>query len=457
VQLSGNRSNVGKAAAGSRLSARGGARLTLRLGVALACILAIGSGTALRVFAQRNPRDGDSARFVYLFGPTGAFVKLNAESGEMEAYWMLYRTEGALTVLPRCREGATVDAGCNLIWGRLQVARDSGRIYGVFPVRSSQTQRDDVLEYQVAVFQLPELNLVGSLPIPQAQPEPPALLLTPDGNRFFLSIRDPKAESQLTEPSIVSILEVYDAGSLKKLSNWRNSAAIKDITTLKAVLNTSFGDKANFSADGKTIFDGLDVIDVSGASPVRKYVNPLEKLSQQQLAQLKEFEKIDPGTQRPWLDFAAGDSVAGKTVVHIANALFARAAYWTVDLRTGADSPIIVASFGPAHLMPDGKTLLLRRATVKKSAKGATEVNGESDFRLYDVASGKQTGQFENTALAGPLSTSGLLCISPSGNRAFFSSGKSVHVVSLPDGRSIREVEARSLEAAKASCVFAGE
>jgi hypothetical protein len=457
VQLNRGQITIGKAGASGCLAAYDSARFALRLGVALACILAIGSATALRVFAQRNPRDGSSARFVYLFGPTGAFVKLNAESGEMEAYWMLYRTEGALTVLPRCREGATVDAGCNLIWGRLQVAQDSGRIYGVFPVRSSQTQRDDTLEYQVAVFQLPELNLVGSLPIPQSQPEPPVLLLTPDGNRFFLSFRDPKAESQLTEPSIASLLEVYDASSLKKLSNWRDSAAIKDITALKAVLNTSFGEKAYFSADGKTIFDGLDVIEISGASPVRRYVNPLEKLSQQQLALLKDFEKIDPATQRPWLDFAAGDSAAGRTVVHVANALFTRAAYWTVDLRTGMDSPIIIAPFGPAHLTPDGKTLLLRRATVKKNANGAPEINGESDFRLYDVASGKQTGQFENPALAGPLSTSRLLCISPSGNRAFFSSGKSVHVVGLPDGRSIREVGARSLEAAKASCVFAGE
>jgi hypothetical protein len=224
------------------------------------------------------------------------------------------------------------------------------------------------------------------------------------------------------------------------------------------VLNTSFGNKAYFSADGNTIFDGLDVITISGASLARRYVNSLERLSPQQLSQLKDFAKIDPGTQRPWLDFAAGDSVAGRTVVHIANTLFTRAAYWTVDLGTGEDSPIIVVPFGLAHLMPDGKTLLLQRATVKKSANGATELNGESNFWLYDVASGKQTGQFENTALAaGPLSASRLLCISPSGNRAFFATGKTVHVVSLPDGRSIREVETRSLEAATASCVFAGE
>jgi hypothetical protein len=439
-------------------------KLLNRLPLLLLCGILICAGLVVESGAQQQDLSSGpfspAQNFVYLFGPNGAFLKIATEDNTLAAYWMLSRTEGASAYLAPCRDGHAADPGCGMLFGRLQIDDRTGRAYGVFAARKGSKQPDTDIEYagyQVLVLQLPEMKIVASLPISQTQLEPPTLLLTPDGKRFFLRYRDRSAEAKITEPTIVSIVDVYDANTLKGLSTMRESVVIKDVRMLKAVMNLGFGDKAYFDTDGNVIFDNLTATTIAGASMRRQYINPLEGLSAEQRDRLKAFEKIDAPTQRPWLDFVAGDSAAGKTVVRVANSSFTEAAYWTVDLRTGQDSPIIIAPFGIDHLTPDGRLLLIQEAKLAESAdKSAREIQAGPNFWLYDVSTGKQVARFENTVLSGPFSRNRLICISPSGKRAFFANERKTQIVSLPDGNNLAALETQSLEASASACTFSG-
>lgn len=392
----------------------------------------------------------DSPQIAYLFSSSGAFLAIDVESGALEAYWTLQQVETTSSLLPPCGHGNFVEPGCNVIFGGLPVA--NGRLYGVFPSKTVTETANGEIDYQLLVLQLPEMKVAASLPIPKPQPEPPAISVTPDGKRIWVSFRDAQAEAKIPEPSIVSVVEVYDVSTMKRVSSMRESAGIKDIEQLKAVLNVSFGHKAYFSSDGNTLFEGLDATTISGNSMRRRYVNPLEKISFEERSRLKGFEQVDAASQKPWLNYASGDSAAGRTVLRVANAT--GAAYWTVDLRTGSVSPLIMAPLSIAHLTPDGRTLLLQMAKAIQGNEGASELRAGSQFRLYDVASGKQVGQFENAALGGPAPSGGLLCVSPSGGQAVFADGQKVYVIGLPAGKTLVEFQAQSLDPPRATCTF---
>jgi len=323
----------------------------------------------------------------------------------------------------------------------------------VFSTKDRDKSPDANRAYQVLILQMPEMKIVGSLPIAQAQPEPPKLLLTPDGKRLFVQLRDPRGESQLSEPSIASIVEIYDTSSLKPIANIREVAKLRDVRTLKTIVNTAFGADAYFDAAADMMFDELTVTAIGDNSMRRQFINPLEKLSSEDRGRLKNFEAIDAVTHKPWLDFVSGGSAAGRTLVRVNNILLKQAAYWTVDLRSGEDSPVILAPFSIAQLTPDGQFLLLNEAKVSENDENPGLLTTKI-FRLYEVSTGKQISEFQNEDLVGSVSTNRLLCISAANKRVVFANGKKIRVIDLADGKTIAQVETRTLESSMATCLF---
>ena len=397
----------------------------------------------------------------YFFTIDGSFLKLRTDDGRLAADWKLSQTEGS-SVLPPCQKTPVyAEPGCDLVFDRLQAG--NGKLYGVFPTKAKPDDEGS-REYQVLVFQLPEMKVVGSVPIPQAQAEWPSLLLTPDGQRFFLNYRDRAAEKSATEPTVVSIVDVYGSSTLTKASSMRQEVAtkVKRVAggTLVHGFNLSVALLYNsyFSSDGSTIFNGLRATKILGSSMEARNVNPLEKLSAEQREQLKPFQTIEPGTKMPYFNYGAADSAAGKTGVAVANAARTEAAYWTVDLVTSQVSPIVIAPWGVARLTPDATVLVIQQSEVQTSGGG--NVPGTllgAKFWLYDVASGQKVGEFSDPALAGPFSSNRLLCFSSDGKRFFYAVNDSIHVVSLPDGQAIRVIRTDLPNLPKAMSVLANQ
>jgi hypothetical protein len=409
-----------------------------------------------------NPGAGASspeAKVAYFFAQNGSFVRLAAD-GQLTAYWNLSRTDGSSALLPICHEGSYAGSGCDLISDSLE-AGEAGRLYGVLPTKAAPDDSGG-REYQVVVFQLPDMRIGVSVPIPGVQLVSPSLLLTPDGQRLFVSYQDRSAEAKATEPTIVSVLDIYDATSLKKLSSMRESVATKTTrvpggTLVHTVdLPLALLPQSYFSPDAGMIFNGLLVKTIANSTITDHRVNPLEKLSAGQKEQLTPFQTIYPGTQTPYLNFGAADSAAGKTVVSVANASRNQAAYWTVDLRTSEVSSLIVAPWGVVHLTPDARLLLIQEAELKHAdGQSAPETYLKSKFWLYDVDTGKQVGEFTDAALAGSAFTNRLLCVSGSGKQFFFAVKDAVHIVRLPGGETSRVQETGMVDLPKAMCVRA--
>ena len=423
-------------------------RVAAMLGAALLCSGLLPSTQSTRA----GQATAASGHFAYLFDQSGAFAKIGLSDRSIAAYWNLAWANSAGSKIPNCRGANFADPACNLLFGGLQ---ESGRnLYGVFPTADSVGRGGNNLNFQVVKIELPEMMLSDVAAIPQAQAEWPPLVVDPAKNRVFVSYRDAENEKKMTEPTIISVVDVYDGKNLKKLATLRESTSIRDIRSLRSNPGTVFGYKAYFSPDGKTIFEGLYVTAVSERAMIKRYVNPLDKLSPEQRDRLKPYQRKDPISQKPSFDFAAGDSAAGRTVVRISDAARGQAAYWTVDLNSGDVSPVIIARFGIDHLSPDGRLLLIQGGEVKKSDSGANELMGAPAFWIYDVATGKQLGQFQIKSLPESAAESEFSCISASGEHLIVAAKGTVALLSVPDGNAVAEFRTTPLGHPAGGCVF---
>jgi hypothetical protein len=424
---------------------------------ALACLSFLQCVRPPVAIASSSPK---APEFAYFFTVDGSFLKLQANDGRVAADWNLSQIDGSSAALPPCQKvKAYADPGCDVLFDRMQAGE--GKLYGVFPTKANPDEEGN-RTYQVLVFQIPEMKIIGTIPIPQAQPQWPSFLLTPDGQRFFLNYRDRAAEKSATEPTVVSVVDVYSSSTLTKLSSMREEVATKvrrvpGGTLVQGFnLNVALLYNSYFSSDGSTIFNGLRTAKISGSSMEAHNVNPLERLSAQQQEQLKPFQTIEAGSQKPYFNYGVADSAAGKTLIEVANASRTEAAYWTVDLPTSQLSPVFLAPLGVVRLTPDATQVLIQQSQVHNDGGGNVgETLLGAKFWLYDVASGNKIGEFSDADVAGPFSSNRLLCFSSDGKQFFYAVNNSIYVVSLPSGATVRAIETGLPDLSKAISVLA--
>lgn len=400
--------------------------------------------------------NGTSRNFLYIFDGAGRFAKIKLSTASLDGFWSFPWINSPSGKIPKCR-ASSADPACTFFYGQLQASSDTQSLYAVIPTADSLGRNGGNLNYQVAKIELPEMTISEVAPIPGAQAEWPHLLLDPEKGRVLVSYRDPAGEKKVGEPSIISVVDIYDARDLKKHSTIRNTTSVKDFRQLKSNPGTIFGYRSYFSNDGTTIFDGLYVTSVSDDSMTKSYVNPLEKLSPEQRDRLKPFQKTDAATQRSYFDFVAGDSAAGRTVVRINDYSHGQAVYWTTELRSGQASPPITAKFGIDRLSPDGRLLLIQAASFKKTDTGAPALTAQPEFWIFDVATGKQSGQFQSRSLPETPSDAELSCFSTSGEQLVVAAEGRISVMNIADGRIVAEFRTESLGRPVGNCIFADE
>jgi hypothetical protein len=349
---------------------------------------------------------------LYLFDPEMDFLQIDLQLFSMRALWSLPLVSKLADVLPSC----DVRSGCI-------VARDyrydgRGHLFAVFPKRQKQDSEKGAEgatpagTYQVVGLRLPDFEVLGQLDVPQPQAEAPNVLLSPDGLHLYVEYRDSKAQQAAKDPIIVVVLDVNDARTFKTQTSIRQSAPVAKYLAAEDALDALFSGSAYFSSDGQYIFDGLNRIQIKDNQAKKETVNPIPGLTDVQRKALTPYVKTVAG--KPYFDFNVAESAGGRTVVWMSDEKRTKYALWTTDLRTGADSPVIISPFGFIHLVEDGTKIVVEESAGR--AKEGTETLKTGRILTFDVDSGKQTGDFSNEALKGALGEHRSICMSSDGS-----------------------------------------
>src|SRR5579864_2494990 len=187
-----------------------------------------------------SPAHGQSAKskpaaqmegFAYIFGESGTFIKVGLADSRIAGYWNLAWVNPSSLRVPSCSGAQMADPACTLLFNGLQPTVQ--HMYGVLPTADSVGRRGSNLNYQLARIQLPEMTVSDAISIPQAQAEWPALAVDHARSRLFLGYRDLGAE-KVAPGTIVSVVDIYDSKTMKKMATLRESTPMKDIRQLKA-------------------------------------------------------------------------------------------------------------------------------------------------------------------------------------------------------------------------------
>ena len=375
--------------------------------------------------------------FAYFFGWGGEFLKVDLHGQSIVSSGTLVEAEGAAPLLPPYSKGALTAHTAWLPRG-LQYDRNKGRLYGVFPKKDA----NEATELLIA-FQLPTMEVVRAIDLPRTVAGTPRILVSPDGEKLFVSYRDTATEEKASSDITVSVIDVYDAARFDKIQTIREITDTDDYLSARTRIHASFFTNAYFSSDGKTIYDNLDRIHLDDSGNMTKErINPLETLSDSQRLKLVPFEKVDPLSGKPWLKYGTADSAAGRVLLMVSDRERPGGALWSVDLDTWQSSPIIEISSPitslTTHLTPTGEHIILEEIEwrIEKSAY-EREPDRESSYKtgafsIYNPVSGYHIQRLELGELAGFRSR--LVCISPKGDLVFYSAGDNLYVVSLTEG-----------------------
>lgn len=360
------------------------------------------------------------------------FLQIDLQLLSMKAMWNLPLTSKLSDVIPLCE----ARSGCI-------VAKDfrydeRGHLFAVFPKRQRQESETEVEGaaaagiYQVVGLRLPDFDVLGQLDIRQPQAEAPNVLLSPDGLRLYVEYRDAKAQQAVTDPTIVVVLDIYDARTFKKETSIRQSGSVAKYLAAEDVLDALFSNSAYFSSDGQYIFDGLNRIQIQDNQAKKETVNPISSLTDVQRKALTPYVKTVAG--KPYYDFNVAESAGGRTVVWMSDEKRTKCALWATDLRTGADSPIIISPFGFSHLVAGGTKIVVEES-VSRANEGAAETFKSGRILTFDVDSGKQTGGFSNEELKGSLGERRFICLSPDGTLLVEVTKQNILLVDLNGGK----------------------
>src|SRR6266571_5027021 len=361
-------------------------------------------GPGMQNHALASTTKPPETKFAYFFGTAGEFLKIELDSLQIDAHWMLPRITGLAELMPAyLPRGSHSALG---YWLPHNVRYDTVHrlLYGVFP----KTAEDLEDNYRVVALQLSLMEVDATLDLPSQPGGPPAVLLTPDRSKLLVNLSNTIAEDA-GHSRIVSTIDIYEARTLRKLKTMQETVDEKDYLTAKVPLNTAFSDSAYFAADGNTIYDQREKIMINyDQGMIKEKIDLLQPLTEAQRLRLKPFEEVSPVTGKPWIpSMGIVDSKAGRALISVTNAQRAKRFLWILDLDAQkVFSPLIEVSPVPArlYLSPNGRPIILEvveRRKVHESGKDYERDYKTGKFTIYDVVSGKLVATFERRELAG--------------------------------------------------------
>ena len=356
------------------------------------------------------------ARFVYFYNCAGQILKLNIRTRRAIYLREFSRMEG----VPQ-----NVVDGC--LCSSLRFDASRGLLYGVFPKEERLTE-DGARHYRIIAVQLPNLKSAGVIEIEPPLESPPALLVSNDGRKLFVSYLIPAGEDQPARS--VGVITTYDTGSLKVIESFRQPAT-KD-QGQDAGGPVYFSEDAYLGEDGRTIYDRDRIITIADQTATVRSLDRDRILDDSQSSQLRSLEIRNPDTGKPYLAVKYADSAAGRALLFGGSAPEAGDVFFTVGLNDYRASAIIkgpLATSSTLHLTPDARRIVVEEIE-RQSDNRRTSRTGRA--LVYDVASGKEIREFRNAQLSDPGSR--LLSITPDGSTIFFAVADGLLVADLASG-----------------------
>lgn len=376
----------------------------------LACLIVlalIGGVGAPAKGAAAEPPD-EAARYAYLLGYGGEFLKIDLENGSLAARWRLSWVRGLGDIL-------SGPGRAQKMWAPRAVQYDGrGVVYAVLPAGPPV---DDVAaaHFQVVALQLPELQVVATRDLGGDFAEEPVIVLTSDDERLLVSTRPAGG----TSGAVVRVLTaplLEEAGRL----------------AVAAPLSLD----AYSAGGGRLVFDRERVLEIREGK-LEPVGFELAKILDSQVV-----KRLEAGMGIPPLQPASAESVlrsgvtgsrAARLLLFYANHPATRGLLLAVEPLKGAVGKVIetpLTNRESVHLMPDGKSILVEVIEARMDeSTGRPKAYKTGRLIVYDATSGAQRSEVANEALAGFASHP--LCFHPEGKTLLYATGAGVLLVPL--------------------------
>ncbi len=175
----------------------------------------------------------------------------------------------------------------------------------------------------------------------------------------LLKTLDVSAEAMILAPDGSQLLVTHSPGQTVDTFDTKTFAKVSSVQNVRSdLLDTYLTVGSYFLPDGKFIILGgqsaVARIHVEAGLFKQEVVDPRAQLSPHDLKDLSGFTKTDKLGQKVLVTVSVS-SRNGKTLVSVANEGASQAAFWTVDMETGATShPIVLNYLAKAELIQSG-------------------------------------------------------------------------------------------------------
>lgn len=391
-----------------------------KLLVSVLVCLTVFFATAATLCAE-DEKVARKAQYVYFFGFVGEFLKLDTNTMQVKANWLLPRVEGVSDKVPPYKAPGTKSAYGYWFVYSLFYESNLGRLYGVFP--SPSADLNEVTDYRLIVFEPTLMNVFKMIEFPKPVSSKPSLFFTEDGEKMIVKYRHCVGENKEPDCDEERVMDIYDAEKLEKVRTVRKPVDEEDVL--------SFRRKAYLNSDGKAIYDYdllnlYKIIFMDGdvvKENITKEITPDAMLSEDQRRQLKPYETVAPATGKKRLPIHLGPIMSGKTVVTISGGEQGFVLY-VVDLeKQEVVSPLIKTPPRVWRYLISNGTLLLIEQLYGQDKTGK--------FWVYEVSSGKKLREFEYKELSGPYKTTEIKCMSLDGSTMIYQAGDDLYLVRL--------------------------
>jgi len=380
---------------------------------------------AVHVFHSAKSEAQSSSNSLYLVGATEA-ARLDLHTGA-KTVWLLPKQVG-LEKEDVCSAGH-VPHSCD--WSASSTILDlrRKRLYFLAPMTKPGeplSNEEDIGPFAVWILDTAKMTLLKRVDVSG----PESVGTTSDLLQYsMIQSHDGKQVFVGYWPTL--IIDVFDTVTFRKTSRIENKGG--------QPIDTSFSPGSYFLSGEKFIIGGGMNADfrtsVEDGRFRQELVDPRTQLSPYASKTLTEFLKTEVDGRKV-LPAIPVSSRNGETLITVANSDSTRAAFWTVDMETGATSPPVVLNYlARAELLDSGEKFAVFQGEFTHKSGSEVRFERTGHVAIYDVTTAGLVHEFTKQDLAGEGT---VLCVAQGGSLAAYAHGHEVLSLDLNTGSTKR-------------------
>jgi len=352
----------------------------------------------------QKPSESRSAQGTLYLAGAYKFAEVDLKTNTAKTWPML--TLAGLKDSPEC-EARHAPQSCDWHASETRLDLKSRRMYFVTPAANPGDEPDAEEETEAEAFVvwavgLADLKPIKRIAVPIPQQSMPTILLIENGKKLVMSYRDEDGQSWH--------VDAMDTAT------WAKVSTLKD--TSGDIQNTYFPTATYLAPSGKFIVNG-DVRVWMKAGPFQaEYVDPRAKLTADEEKKLSGFFKTMADGKKV-LPATAAASMNGTTLEIVTNEALTDSAFWTIDMETGASSPVVLPKYlAKGELLGRGEEMaLFEGRMIPATQTEGFHLERTGHVAIYNVKSGALAREFNLPELQG---AGELLCTTTDGGTAAY-------------------------------------